>query len=167
MNTFILVVYLMSFLLKPFLHVSCLVPIMMIPQCSYFDVVFSLFCHSLQFILIVTITCSTDLDDSPDIHTNCLACCLVLSFLVFGSASLFVGTSCTMESGLEGISCLWKSLYKSGQDPSVNLSDCINDVGSFLLSSVQTELIENQLSIKILKICAYRVYHGHVPSSGR
>ena len=55
MNTFILVVYLMSFLLKPFLHVSCLVTIM-IPQCSVFDVVFSLFCHSLQFILIVTLS---------------------------------------------------------------------------------------------------------------
>ena len=32
-----------------------------------------------------------------------------------------------MESGLEGISCLWKSFYKSGQDLSVNLSDHVND----------------------------------------
>ena len=45
MNTFILVVYLMSFLLNLFLRVSCLVTIMMTPQCSYFDVVFSLSCH--------------------------------------------------------------------------------------------------------------------------
>ena len=52
-----------------------------------------------------------------------------------------------MESGLEGISCL----CKSGQDLSVNLSDYVNDAGSILLSTVQTELIENQLSMKLLK----------------
>ena len=56
-----------------------------------------------------------------------------------------------MESGLEGISCLWKSFCKSGQDLSVNLSDYVNDAGSVLLSAVQTELIENQLSMKLLK----------------
>ena len=56
-----------------------------------------------------------------------------------------------MESGLEGISCLWKSVYKSGQDLSVNLSVCVNDVGSILLSTVQTKLIESQLSVKLLK----------------
>ena len=56
-----------------------------------------------------------------------------------------------MESGLEGISCLWKSFYKRGQDLSANLTDYINDVGSILLSTVQTELIENQLSMKLLK----------------
>ena len=56
-----------------------------------------------------------------------------------------------MESGLEGISCLWKSLYKSGQNLSVNLSDCMNDVGSILFSAVQTESIGNQLFMKILK----------------
>ena len=56
-----------------------------------------------------------------------------------------------MESGLEGISCLWKSLYKSGQNLSVDLSDYVNDDGSILLSIVQTELIENQLTVKILK----------------
>ena len=56
-----------------------------------------------------------------------------------------------MESGLEGISCLWKSVYKIGQDVSVNLSVFINDVGSILLSTVQTKLIENQLSMKLLK----------------
>ena len=56
-----------------------------------------------------------------------------------------------MESGLEGISCLWKSFYKSGQDLSANLSDYVNDVGSILLSTVQTELIEDQLSMKLLK----------------
>ena len=56
-----------------------------------------------------------------------------------------------MESGLEGISCLWKSFYKSGQDLSVNLSDDVNDAGSILLSTVQTKFIENQLSMKLLK----------------
>ena len=56
-----------------------------------------------------------------------------------------------MERGLEGISCLWKSFYKSGQNLSVNLNDYMNDVGSILFSIVQTELIENQLSMKILK----------------
>ena len=108
MNTFILAVYLMSFLLKPFLHVSCMVTIMMILQCSYFHVVFSFSFHSLQFILIVTITCSTDLDDSPDIHTTCLTCCVVVR-----SSSWFSQLVCWntmhMESGLEGISRLWKS----------------------------------------------------------
>ena len=39
-----------------------------------------------------------------------------------------------MESCLEGISCLWKSFYKSRQD-----------------LSVQTELIDNQLTVKLLK----------------
>ena len=53
-----------------------------------------------------------------------------------------------MESG---ISCLWKSLYKSGLNLSVNLSDYMNDVGSILFSTVQSELIENQLFTKILK----------------
>ena len=33
----------------------------------------------------------------------------------------------------------------------MNLSDYVNDVGSILLSTVQTELIENQLNMKILK----------------
>ena len=150
MNTFILVVYLMSLLLKPFLHVSCLVTIMMIPQCYSFDVVFSLFCHSLQFILIVTITCSTDLDDSPDIHTTCLACCVVVRFSSWFSQLVCWSTE-HMEIGLEGTPCLWKSCNKSGQDLSVNLSDYVNDVGSILLSTVQTELIENQLNMKILK----------------
>ena len=56
-----------------------------------------------------------------------------------------------MESGLEGISCLWKSFYKSGQDLSVNLSDHVNDAGAILVSTVQTNLIENQLSMKLLK----------------
>ena len=55
-----------------------------------------------------------------------------------------------MESRLEGLSCLWKSLYKSGQNLSVDLSDSVNDDGSILLSTVQTELIENQLIMKIL-----------------
>ena len=56
-----------------------------------------------------------------------------------------------MENGLEGISCLWKSFYKTGQNLSVNLSNYMNDVGSILFSAVQTELIENQLLMKILK----------------
>ena len=122
----------------------------MIPQCSYFDVVFSLFCHSLQFILIVTITCSTDLDDSLDIHTTSLACCVVVRFSSWFS-QLVCWNTVHMESGLEGISCLWKSFYQSGQDLSVNLSDYVNHAGSILLSTVHTELIENQLSMKILK----------------
>ena len=50
-----------------------------------------------------------------------------------------------MESGLEGISCLWKSFYKSGQDLSVSLSDYVNDAGSILLSTV------HPLSMKLLK----------------
>ena len=121
-----------------------------IPQCSYLDVVYSLFCRSLQFILIVTITCSTDLDDSPDIHTTCLACCVVVRFSSWFS-QLVCWNTVHMESGLEGISCVWKSFYKSGQDLSVNLNDYVNDVGSVLLSTVQTELIESQLSMKFLK----------------
>ena len=105
----------------------------------------------MQFILIVTIFCSTDLDDSLGLHATCLACCVCRLFLVIGSASLFVGIRFTWKAGLEGISCLWKSLYKSGQNLPVNLSDYMNDVGSILFSTVQTELIENQLFMKILK----------------
>ena len=56
-----------------------------------------------------------------------------------------------MESGLEGISCLWKSFFQSGQNLSVDLSDYVNDDGSILLSTVQAEFIENQLTVKILK----------------
>ena len=48
----------------------------------------------------------------------------------------------------------------------MNLSDYVNDAGSILLSTVPTELIENQLSMKLLK-SVQTVYHGHVPSSGR
>ena len=36
-------------------------------------------------------------------------------------------------------------------DLSVNLSGYVSDAGSILLSTVQTELIENQLSMKLLK----------------
>ena len=69
-----------------------LVTIMMILQCSYFDVVFSLFCHSLQFTLIVTINCSTDLDDSLDIlDLPRVLCCR--SFLVL------VQPACLLEHG--------------------------------------------------------------------
>ena len=56
-----------------------------------------------------------------------------------------------MESGLEGISCLWKSFCKSGQNLSVDWSDHLNGDGSILFSIVQTELIENQLIARILK----------------
>ena len=49
----------------------------------------------------------------------------------------------------------------------MKLSDYVNDDGSILLSTVQTELVENQLIMKILKSVLYREYHGHVPSSGR
>ena len=41
-----------------------------------------------------------------------------------------------MESGLEGISSLWKSFYKSRQDLSVNLNDYVNDAGPILLRTV-------------------------------
>ena len=56
-----------------------------------------------------------------------------------------------MESGLEGISCLWKSFYKSGQNLSVDWSDHVNGDGTILFSNAQTELIENQLFVRILK----------------
>ena len=57
-----------------------------------------------------------------------------------------------IDSGLEGgVSCLWKSFYKIGQNLSVKLSDFVNDDGSIVLSTVQTELIGNQLTRKILK----------------
>ena len=69
-----------------------MVTLMMILQYSHFDVVFSLFCHSLQLILIVTITCSTDLDDSPDIPR--VLCCR--SFLVM------VQPTCLSEHGAHG-----------------------------------------------------------------
>ena len=68
-----------------------------------------------------------------------------------GSASLFVWNTVHVESGLEDISCLWKSFCKSGQDLSVHLSDYVNDAGSILLSTVQTKWIENPLSMKFLK----------------
>ena len=50
-----------------------------------------------------------------------------------------------MESGLEGISCLWKSFCKSGQNLSVDWSDHVNGDGSILFSTVQTEFIERIL----------------------
>ena len=56
-----------------------------------------------------------------------------------------------VESGLEGISCLWKSSCKSGENLSVNWSDHANGDGSILFRSAQTELIENQLFVRILK----------------
>ena len=56
-----------------------------------------------------------------------------------------------MESGLESISCLWKSFCKSGQNLSVDWSDHVNDDGSILLNTAPTELIENQHTMRILK----------------
>ena len=56
-----------------------------------------------------------------------------------------------MESGLESISCLWKSFYKSGQNQSVYWSDNVNGDGSILLGTAQTKMIENQLFVRILK----------------
>ena len=109
------------------------------------------YCHPLKFILVVTITCSTDHDDSSYIHTTCFACCVCRSFLVIDSASLLVWNTVHMESGLDGISCLWKYFYNSGQNLSVDWSDHVNEDGSILLSTVQTELIENQLTTRILK----------------
>ena len=149
MNTFILVVYLMSLLVNSFLHVSCLLTILMISSVfSVFDVVFNPFLSftEVPLLLIVTIVCFTDHDDSSDIHTTCLACCVCRMFPVIGSASLFVGTRCTCKAVLESISCLWKSFYKSGQNLSVDWwSDHVNGDGSILLSTAQTELIVNQL----------------------
>ena len=127
-----------------------LVTIMMILQYS-FDVVFSLFCHSLQFILITTITCSTDLDDFHDTHTR-FASRAVLSFVSrLGSASLFVGTRCTWKAVWK-VSLVCGSLFtRVDRGLSVNSSVYVNDAGSILLSTVQTKLIENQLSMKLLK----------------
>ena len=48
-----------------------------------------------------------------------------------------------MESGPEGISWLWKSFCKNGQNMSVDWSDHVNGDESILFSSVQTKLIEN------------------------
>ena len=45
-----------------------------------------------------------------------------------------------MESGLEGISCLWKSFYKSGQDLSVNLSDYVYYAESLVRGSLSTRV---------------------------
>ena len=98
----------------------------------------------------MTITSSTDCDDSPDKHTSCLTCCVCRSFLAL------VQTACVLEHGAHGKRSGRYLLFveffdKSGQDLSVNLSDYVNDAGSMLLSTVQTELIENQLSMKLLK----------------
>ena len=160
MNTFILVAYLMSFLLKPFLHVSCLVPIMMIPQCSYFDVVFSLFCHSLQFILIVTITCSTDLDDSPDTHTTCLACCVVFSRLWF---SQLVCWNIVHNEKRSGRYLLFVEVSKQEWTGSISELERLLCFPQFCPYRVDRESPQYE----DLEICAYREYHGHVPSSER
>ena len=109
------------------------------------------FCHAQQFILIVTITGSTDLDDSSDTHTTWFACCVWSFVSRHWFSQLVCWNTVHMESGLEGISCLRKSFYKSGQNLPVNLSDYMNDVGSILFSTVQTKLVENQLFMKILK----------------
>ena len=63
----------------------------------FYDVVFSLSCHPLKFILIVTIfSCSTDSDDSEDAYTSLVS--------VLGSVSLFfVETPCILESIAESI----------------------------------------------------------------
>ena len=72
-----------------------------------------------------------------------------------------------MESGLECVSCLWKSFNKSGQNLSVDWSDHVNGDGSILFSTVQTELIENQLIARILKFVHIVVDTGNVLSHGR
>ena len=48
-----------------------------------------------------------------------------------------------MESGREGISWLWKSFCKHGQNMPVDWSDHVNGDESILFSTVQTKLIEN------------------------
>ena len=95
----------------------------------------------------MTITCSTDV-------ANVLTYTRLVSRAVFVVClSSLVQPACLLEHGAHGkrsgrFSCLWKSFYKSGQNLAVNLSDNVNDVGSILFSTVQTELIENQLSMK-------------------
>ena len=109
MNTFILVVYLMLILLNSFLRVSCLATILMIPQCSYFDVVFILF---LSFTAV-----HPDCDDylfhrswRLSWHTHDLPRVLCLSFVSrHWFSQLVCWNTVHMGSGLEGISCLWKS----------------------------------------------------------
>ena len=100
----------------------------------------------VQFILIVAITCSTGLDDSPDIHTTCLVCCVVVCF------SSLVQPACLLEHGAHGkrsgrylLFC--GSLSTRVDRISVNLSDRMNDVGSILFSAIQTELIEKISSL--------------------
>ena len=70
-----------------------------------FDVVFSLFCHSLQFILIVTLTTLLTYTRLAS------ACCVVVRFSSCFSQIVCWNTVHT-ESGLEGVSCLWKSLLQ-------------------------------------------------------
>ena len=55
------------------------------------------YCRSLKIILIVTIACSTDLDDSADIHTTCLERCVCRMFLSF------VQPACLLEHGAHGM----------------------------------------------------------------
>ena len=68
-----------------------------------------------------------------------------------------VQPACLLEHGAHGkrsgryLLFVEVFLCKSVQDLSVNLIDYVNDDGSILLSTVQTELIENQLTVKILK----------------
>ena len=90
------------------------------------------------------ITCSRDLDDSPDIHTTCLACGVVVRFSSWFSQLVCLEHTVHVESGLAAISCLWKSFYKSGQDLSVNLSDYV-----FYAES----LVRGSLSTRVDRIC--------------
>ena len=62
-----------------------------------YDVVFSLYCHLLKFILIVTINFVPQIsDDSEDVYTSLV--------FVLGSVSLFfVETQCILESIAESI----------------------------------------------------------------
>ena len=101
--------------------------------------------HSLKFILIVTITCSTNHDDFSDKHTTCLVCCACRKFLVIGSASLFVGTRCT-----------WKAVWKVSLVCESRISQWTGvttwtTMDQFSSVLPRSKLIENQLIMRILK----------------
>ena len=82
-----------------------------------------------------------------------LASRAVLSFVSrLGTASKFVGTRCTWKAVWKESLVSTHSFHKSGQDLSVNLSDYVSDAGSILLSTVQTELIENLKSVHTVSI---------------
>merc|ERR1711916_369628 len=71
------------------------------------------------------------------------------------------GTIDITGSGLESISCLGKSFSKSGQDLSVDLSDCVNDVqiNSLQYCSDQDE-IHATVSKSFIRVDVPLVHHA-------